>query len=465
MAFQLIHKASYEAEDLIEVSLKEAFELLEPQLRPPFPLTIPTQEEYLRLNRAILYGILCESHLAKVHIKHLHGIITDGYSYFTCMLIKIVNGMYAKLVDSARSQLIWVTHEMVNVLAIGFDGLLVALLRQIAGGDYSEGNLWLCFEMVSLFLSKWDVLLEDEPLVLTSALYVFLRLLSDHYRLPNDSKFVPLKQMEVQFCVRMLTEKFELCFKIGRDLVRLLQDVFHIPEFQAIWKDLLSNPRKFNMTGFLDILQLYHLQTPSGYFLLRITPEMESQLRFLLGHVKLGNQKRYQVWFARKFLNLPERETLLIDIVRFLCCSHHPPNHIIQSDIIPRWAVIGWLLKSCRRNYVEANVKLSLLYDWLFFNERVDNIMNIEPAILLMACSIPKYIDVTHSLLEFLFILVENYDIERKDIILKGVSTAFIVLMRKGVIRSLDIFTHCDILSPFLKERLENMVGGMSESS
>lgn len=42
---------------------------------------------------------------------------------------------------------------MVNVLAIGFDELLVALLRQSLNGDFCEGNFWLCFEMVTLVLT------------------------------------------------------------------------------------------------------------------------------------------------------------------------------------------------------------------------------------------------------------------------------------------------------------------------
>lgn len=450
--------ASFEAENSLEVSLKEAFQLLEPQLRPPFPLTIPTQEEYLNLNKAILYGILCEPQLAKVHFKHLHAIITDGYCYFTSMVIKIVNELYAKLVESVKTQLILVAHEMVNVLAVGFDGLLVALLRQIVGGDFSDGNLWLCFEMVSLFSTKWDCLLEeDEPRILTCALYVFLRLLADHCRLRNDMKIEVLMRMEIDFCVRMLREKFGLCLLVGRDLVRLLQDLAHVPEFRAIWKDLILNPSVFQIEGFLDITQLYLSRTSSRYLLLRITPEMENQLRFLLTHVKLGSQMRYQVWFGKKFLGAPERETLLIDIVRFICCGHHPSNDIIQSDIIPRWAVIGWLLKSCQRNYIEANVKLALFYDWLFFDEKVDNIMNIEPAMLLMVHSIPKYVDITHTLLEFLLILVENYDIERKDVIIKGVSSAFVTLVRKGVVQSLDALVYSDMLSSSHKQLFEEM--------
>ena len=52
-------------------------------------------------------------------------------------------------------------------------------------------------------------------------------------------------------------------------------------------------------------------------------------------------------------------------------------------------------------------MKSALFYDWLFIDERVDNIINIEPAMLLMVYSTPKYIDMT--LLKFLFLLGDNY--------------------------------------------------------
>ncbi|KAK6135632.1 hypothetical protein DH2020_030643 [Rehmannia glutinosa] len=461
MVSKLIQRSTHEAENPFEVTLREAFCFLETTLRPPFPLTIPTPEEYSNLNRAILYGILSEPHLANVHIKHLHGVITDGYEYFASLLVKLVNELYGKLLDSVKKQLISVTHEMVNVSAIGFDGLLVALLRQIVGGDFGEENLWLCFEMVNLFSGKWVYLLEEKPLVLTGALYVFLRLLADHCRVLNIPKIESLRKMEIDFCVRMLRENFSLCLRIGRDLLRLLQDLAHVPEFRSIWKDLLCNPSAFRIDGFVDISHIYNTRTSRWYFSLRLTPEMKSQLRFLLTDVKFGSQNRYQVWFTKKFLALPERNAVLIDIVRFICCAHHPSNDVIQSDIIPRWAVLGWLLRSNMKNHVEANLKLALFYDWLFFDEKVDNIMNIEPAALLMVSSIPKYIDITNSLLEFLFILLDNYDVERKEILLRGLNTAFRALLRKGVVPSLDVLTSCDMLSPILKERLEKLLSDM----
>ncbi|KAM2986717.1 hypothetical protein FF2_006962 [Malus domestica] len=184
-------------------------------------------------------------------------------------------------------------------------------------------------------------------------------------------------------------EKFPLCLKIGRDLVRLLQDLVHLPKFRAIWKDLVLNRGEFKAQGF-----------SVG------KPEASSGMVFL------------------------------------------------ESDVIPRWAVMGWYFKSCTKNYVEANVKLALLYDWLFFEERVDNIMDIEPAMLLMVYSIPRYIDVTHTILEFFFLLMDNYDVEHYDILAKGVSSSFSVLVKRGVIRSFDVLTSCDALSPILKERL-----------
>lgn len=454
MASKLIQIASHEAENPTEVSLRQAFEYLEPKLRPPFRLPFPTPQEYAQLNTAILYGILREPHLAKTHIKHLHAIISDGYGLFVSLVVKIVNELYSKFVYSVKFQCIWVTQELVGVSAVGIDGLLVSLLRQIVGGDFSEGNLWLCFELVSLFSSNWVWLVEEEPLVLTSALFTYLRVLSDQCRVSSNAKLEALKQMEIEFCVRILREQFQLCLKIGRDLVRLLQDLVYVPEFQAIWKDLILNPGVFRTPGFSDISQIYQTRTSSRYLLLRITPIMETQLRFLLTHVKFGSQIRYQAWFARKFLCGPERETVICDIVRFICCAHHPPNEIIQSVVIQRWAIIGWLLTFCTKNYAEANVKLALFYDWLFFDERVDNIMNIEPAMLLMVHSIPKYIDITHKLLEFLFLLVDSYDVERNHIINRGVLSAFSILARKGVVHSLGVLTSCSTLSPLLRERL-----------
>lgn len=305
------------------------------------------------------------------------------------------------------------------------------------------------------------MLLENAPHVLSFALYTFLRVLADHCRV-CDEKLETVKRLEIHLCVKIVREEFHLCLRIGRDFIRLLQDLVHVNEFRAILKDIVFDPTKFDGVGFKfkGVSQIYCTRTSSRYSLLRISPEMEIQLRFLLTNVKLGHQKRHQMWFYRKFLNEPDIDFVIVDIVRFICCAHHPSNEIIQSDIVPRWALIGWLLTCCRRNIVVGNVKLALFYDWLFFDERVDSIMNIEPAVLLMVHSVPKYVDITRALLEFLLHLVDSYDVERKGIIVKGVASAFELLVRKGVVPSLDVLTCCPALSPGLRDGLIRLLSG-----
>ena len=75
-----------------------------------------------------------------------------------------------------------------------------------------------------------------------------------------------LKKMEIDFCVKALRQCFGLCMRIGRDLIRLLQDLVYVLEFKEVWKDLLLNPAKFQVSGSSDVSQLYCVRTPSHYF-------------------------------------------------------------------------------------------------------------------------------------------------------------------------------------------------------
>jgi integrator complex subunit 3 len=151
---------------------------------------------------------------------------------------------------------------------------------------------------------------------------------------------------------------------------------------------------------------------------------------------------------------VPGGEERIPDIIRFICCGYHPTNEIMQSGFIARWAIIGWLLTICSKVYVQANAKLALFYDWLFFEEGRDSVMNVEPAMLLMVNSVSQYTEITNMLLEFLFLLVENYDVRRKEAIADCVRRAFGVLVKKGVVPSLKPLTDCEKLSPLLRQKL-----------
>ena len=285
---------------------------------------------------------------------------------------------------------------MIKTNVNGVDGIIINILRQIPGGDVTPKSLWLAESILDL-LVEHRAWLEKNQFLLATTVYNYLRIIVDHF----NPQLKDLRQKEITFTVLLLREKFSDCMEIGRDLIRLLQNVARITEFEPIWRDLLKNPLALS-PSFTGIAQLMQKRTSRRFLQCRLTPDMERKIVFLTSSVKFGLQKRYQDWFQRQYLSTPESQSLRCDLIRFICGVIHPSNELLCSDIIPRWAVIGWLLTSCTSTVAASNARLSLFYDWLFYDPDRDNIMNIEPAILVMFHSMRNHPAITAGLLDFL---------------------------------------------------------------
>ncbi|XP_055645503.1 integrator complex subunit 3 homolog [Toxorhynchites rutilus septentrionalis] len=145
----------------------------------------------------------------------------------------------------------------------------------------------------------------------------------------------------------------------------------------------------------------------------------------------------YQDWFQEKYFTTPESHSLRSDLIRFIIGAIHPTNDMLCSDIIPRWAVIGWLLTSCTNAVAQANAKLALFYDWLFFDPLKDNIMNIEPGILVMYHSIKNHPLVSCTLLDFLCRIMKNFYPRGEDKVRAGIYNSLRIILEKQVIPNL----------------------------
>ena len=158
-----------------------------------------------------------------------------------------------------------------------------------------------------------------------------------------------------------------------------------------------------------------------------------------LYQVRFGTHKRFQDWFQRQYLFTPESQSLRCDLIRFIVGVIHPTNELLCSDIIPRWAVIGWLLTTCTSQVAGSNAKLALFYDWLFFDPEKDNIMNIEPAILVMNHSMRPHPAITATLLDFLCRIIMNFTLGREQEKVKaGIYNALRQILDKRVLPSLS---------------------------
>lgn len=155
--------------------------------------------------------------------------------------------------------------------------------------------------------------------------------------------------------------------------------------------------------------------------------------------VRFGTHKRYQDWFQRQYLFTPESQSLRCDLIRFIVGVIHPTNELLCSDIIPRWAVIGWLLTTCTSQVAGSNAKLALFYDWLFFEPDKDNIMNIEPAILVMHHSMRPHPAITATLLDFLCRIILNFTVGREqEKVRNGIYNSLKQILDKRVLPSLS---------------------------
>jgi integrator complex subunit 3 len=417
----------------------------------PSPSPSPADLSSPHLPFALAFSFLTHpSPLPRGLLVTLHAAGARFPAFYPAFASALLSLPFPLLLPHSRTRLLIAVSELARAAAPGFAPLVAALLRRVPfHGDA---------RLLELLAERASFLADEEPQLLASAIFAFLRLLAKNRLAPfpssvecndceeckNAMNLEECRKKVMPFCVAMLRDHFPVCALVGRDLVRSLHDVMLVPEFQVLWKDWIRN----------HAADICRIGTPGWCTALAISPEMETQLMFMMNNVKWGDQKRYQLWFARKHLIVPGGEERIPDIIRFICCGYHPTNVIMQSGFIARWAIIGWLLTSCSKAYVQANAKLALFYDWLLFEEGRDSVMNVEPAMLLMVNSISQYTEITNMLLEFLFLLIENYDVRRKEAIADCVRRAFGVLVKKGVVPSLKPLTDCEKLSPLLRQKL-----------
>eukprot|EP01122_Echinamoeba_exundans_P008621 TRINITY_DN288_c1_g1_i1.p1 TRINITY_DN288_c1_g1~~TRINITY_DN288_c1_g1_i1.p1 ORF type:complete len:953 (-),score=132.05 TRINITY_DN288_c1_g1_i1:1035-3893(-) len=402
----------------------------------------------------LLYGILVSPpNISELLFKVARAAVKDRFSFLLSQLRRLVLDKWTKMTPEVHERGIWLFASMIRISAVcdpdALDAAVLALLRHVAVGNVCQANIWLATAVLDMFLAQMPWLKSREA-VIPFVVYTYLSIINDHTR----ADLLSLRDREAQLCANLIRENFDSVKTIGRDLVRLLHSTATLPEIESVFRSVLGAPAgslpfdldtpstNSNAAPISNLRMLLNTKTPRQFFESRLTPEMDGWLIWMMNNVKMGNQNRYQRWFASRFLASPESENLLPELVRFICGFFHPSNSLIASDVIPRWAVIGWLLYLPRSAHAASNVRLALFYDFLFFTSK-DSIMNIEPAILVITKSLPKYADMANSLLEFLFSVSETYfggspqsgagsGLLRSDA-RRGLQSAFAAVISKGV--------------------------------
>nr|VZI43707.1 unnamed protein product [Spirometra erinaceieuropaei] len=370
-----------------------------------------TDEERRALQAGLLYLGLTEPDPRRSACTDIVLTARDNLNYALSELTRLVAEAWPKMPQHVRSNLLSILAELIAIRGASVELLMLHLYRRMPTGDLSPSNIWLIETVLDLLMRnrEWLESPDRQPFLLPLTVYTFLRLIPDHYNLPNTlnsssaasktdapssltETITALRVRESTFIVDLLRKNFDRCAQLGRDLIRMLHIVARFEPFQRLWSDILTDLPSIschhkNIASVLDII------TPQYFVQTLIPHEMEQWIRWMLRNVHCVPPfpvRRYQEFFH------------------------------------------------CVCPIANYNIKMALFFDWLFFKPN-DCIMNVEPAILaitnnLSARSQPFAL----SLVDFLTKVATTFHPPLNDRISASIRAGLEDMLRLGVIRSLN---------------------------
>ncbi|GMF13999.1 unnamed protein product [Phytophthora lilii] len=408
---------------------------------------------------ALLYAVVTEPTLAKQYLRYLTAVAaTDNYKNCMGWLQKLIDLKFVKLLVACRSQLLWLVRELVHLNAPGVDKVIVCLMRYLTGGDPSRTTVWLASSIIRILIEHEAWLLSCSSLI-PFVFHTFARISLDH----TAAQHASLLKQEVELCTTLWNRRQADVAQLGREIVRVLSDAKDIPGMNALWKQLrnvrdTAEPEK-DVTVF-SVAQLMAIPTPPRYLAYRLNPKMEDWIRDTLSEVvflpvfeqpwigcsragpralylrrippfQSGSKLQSHTTISHSGLVVPPLVSNCAYVYHFAICYCQCPS----ANNFPRFCVDS---HGSKTPSVLARVQLAMFFDYLYFKPS-DNIMTVEPAILLMVKSLKSHPMVTLAMIQFLVFAVEKFAASavNRKLMQKGVSTAFAMILKLGVVPSI----------------------------
>lgn len=179
---------------------------------------------HTEMNIALLYGILTDGKSAQQYYKYLSQICKDGFETCINYLQRLIVEKYPKILDPCRTQMLWISREFIVRKGKDVDNVIIGLLRQIAGGDLGNRNIWLANTLVDILDQNRTWLLSRSALI-PYVFYTYTRIALDHNKKPH----LVLRDKEATLCAKIWEERPADVALLGRELVRILNDAKEVP--------------------------------------------------------------------------------------------------------------------------------------------------------------------------------------------------------------------------------------------
>ncbi|OQV18391.1 Integrator complex subunit 3 [Hypsibius exemplaris] len=339
-------------------------------------------DKYADFLDGLLYGILTDPVSADRYLGDmtvLSMLNADAFAPVVKTLNILLQDKFSKLSDTTKKQAVWLLKGMTKSGIANLDRAHIPFMRNLTGGENWK-NIALLESYMEIFAENRSYFETPASVpIVQMAVLTFIQLIQYH----SPLQFSVIKDKEMDFCLDLLRTRFVDLSLAGRELTRSLMAVCKMPKMKEFWNDLVNNPKNLPLTAG-GLPQFLLSKSPRWLFAHRISTELEVKVNFMLSKVRAPVVNRYSDIFIKQYLSTPESELILPELIRFVIRAVHPSNEILGSDVLQRWNFILFLLQNCKTSQGLNNCMLALFYDWILFDGVENNIMNIEPATLLL---------------------------------------------------------------------------------
>ena len=102
----------------------------------------------------LLVGCLGDPESSVRYFRDLTLVARDGLAFACGHLTHLVMEKFPRMVSHAKQQLLWLTKEMIKASVNSIENICWNLMRQIAGGNVTQPNLWLADQMLDMFIEN-----------------------------------------------------------------------------------------------------------------------------------------------------------------------------------------------------------------------------------------------------------------------------------------------------------------------
>ena len=237
--------------------------------------------------------------------------------------------------------------------------------------------------------------------------------------------------MQIDILTKIYTEKKKEIFSIGRELIRHIISIgkSNIEIINTIKNDLSENYEK--------VLSISNSINSSNIFtIVNIPPLMQKMINFILTSIKRSpvTYTYYVNWLFHKYkIENSIGNTLLVDITRYMMTNYYYYYDKHVDDFVPRWLLLGYLLKHIKNHIISSEVKQTIFLDLILFDKDKDSFYLIEPCLSCIIINIKDFPEISEELIEFLEHYVKHFDSKNVQKRINSICDAFLIFEKKDI--------------------------------